>query len=122
MDNVVRQRKSNMTTKWHQDTANVLPAADLHLSYRSARVSSSLETLCEPYSYNSHTHGNPPLIMLLTSLPPAIRLPQQCSGSVLNHLMDCGQLMAKQVGDGKKENDNSVIQQQGEYSHLSLQS
>jgi hypothetical protein len=36
--------------------------------------------------------------------------------------MDCGQLMAKQVGDGKKENDNSVIQQQGEYSHLSLQS
>lgn len=39
------QRKSDMTTKWHQNTAKVLYAADLHPSYRSARVSSSLKTL-----------------------------------------------------------------------------
>ncbi|CEI40991.1 unnamed protein product [Fusarium venenatum] len=50
------------TTLYANDTANVLSAADLHPSYRSALVSSSLETLYASRVPTTATHGNPPLI------------------------------------------------------------
>jgi hypothetical protein len=99
------QRKSNMTAKWHQDTANVPSATDLHPSYRSARVPSSLKTLyasCIPTTA-THTHGNPPLIMLLTVLLPAIKLPQQHSGNE----------MTTQVGDEKKKMTTQLFSSRG---------
>ncbi|KAM5358340.1 hypothetical protein ACJZ2D_015381 [Fusarium nematophilum] len=112
-----------MTNKRHEKNPAVGPLHQSQL-HCNAWPSSSLQTLLAKLPPHDSRNGPPSgnATTKAAAAPSAVWLPRKPPSSGIYTVISriAGRFLVEQGGDENKENDNSVLQQQGEYSHLSL--